>query len=396
MKFYLTGGAVRDELLKLPIRDRDYIILDADKNKLLKLGYTPVGNDYEVYLHPETKDEYSVVVENDLVKELERRDLTINSIAYDLDTKEYIDPFGGIKDLESKTLRHTSSFFSDDPVRILRLARFRAQYADFKIADETKTLCIKLSQNQNLFKDIQGERFLLEFKKVLSLNNSNIFFELLKEFGTLKLFFEELSRLEGVPQRRDYHPEGDCWVHTMLVLEQASRLSDSFSIRFSSLVHDLGKGITPKEVLPSHIKHEINGVPLVKDVCKRFKLDSYTEKLALVVCKNHLLVHQVFELKPSTIHDLLVSFNALREGTLFADALICCMADARGRGKENENKEYPQKDFLLEVAENLRSINIDDLKEKYKGKKLGDMIREKRISIIKVFKNTRSQKVAKR
>lgn len=389
MKFYLTGGAVRDQLLELPIRDRDFIILNADKDELLELGYIPVGKYYEVYLHPKTKNEYSVSIHNSIEKELERRDLSINSIAYDLESNEYIDPFGGIEDLKKRTLRHTSNSFSDDPIRILRLARFQAQFPDFKIAKETEDLCIKLSINRNLFENIQGERFLLELKKALCLDLSTVFFELLKGWGTLDLFFPELGRLQGIPQRKDYHPEGDCWIHTMLVLKQATKLSEKFSIRFSSLVHDLGKGITPKDVLPSHTKHEINGVPLVKAVCKRFKVDSYTQRLALAVCKNHLLVHRVFELRPITIYNLLISLNALREGQLFDDALICCMADARGRGEEYEDKDYPQRRFLLKLATNLKEMKLDDLREKYEGQKLGEVIKEKRILLIKGFMSHR-------
>jgi len=388
MKFYLTGGALRDQLLGLESRDQDYIIINASKEELLKLGYTSVGNDFEVYLHPKTKDEYTIALDNNLNKELERRDLSINSIAYDMETNEYIDPFKGQEDIKNKILRHTSDSFSDDPIRILRLARFKAQYPNFTIALETSELCTQLSKDENLFSHIQGERFLKEFQKALTLSNPIPFFEHLKEWGTLSIFFSELSQLAGVAQREDYHPEGDCWIHTMLVLEQATRLSESFSIRFASLLHDLGKGITPKEILPSHLKHEINGVPLVEDVCHRFRIDSYTKKLALAVCKNHLLVHKVLELKPATIHDLIVSLNGLREGTLLEDALICCMADARGRGADHENKEYPQRDFILKVASELKAMDIKALTEKYEGKKLGDMIRQCRIALIKSMKSS--------
>lgn len=383
MKFYLTGGAVRDQLLKLPIRDKDYIIIDANKERLQKLGFIPVGNSYEVFLHPETKEEYAVAADNDLTKELKRRDLTINSIAYDIENNKYIDPFNGINDIENRVLKHTSIHFKDDPIRILRLARFKAQFKDFRLSKETENLCRELSRNNDLFLNISGERFLLELKKALLLEEATGFFETLKEWGTLELFFKELTQLDKIPQRKDYHPEGDCWIHTMLVLKEAIRLSDQFSVRFSSLVHDLGNGITPKEILPSHLKHEVYGVPLVSNVCDRFKVDSYTKKLALAVCKNHLLVHQVFELKPATIHDLLVSFNSFREGSILKDVLLCCKADARGRGEDHKDKDYPQMDFLIELSHELSSTSFDDLKQKYEGEKLGQMIREKRIELIR-------------
>lgn len=388
MKFYLTGGALRDKLLGLRPRDQDYIIVDASKKELLDLGYIPVGKDFEVYLHPITKDEYTMALDNSIHKELGRRDLTINSIAYNEVTKEYIDPFNGLKDIKKKILKHTSNCFADDPIRILRLARFQAQYPDFSLAPATKKLCMDLSKVKDLFTLIQGERFLLEFQKALSLTNPLPFFEHLREWGTLSLFFSELSDLSDVPQREDYHPEGDCWVHTMLVLEQAVRLSENFSIRFASLVHDLGKAITPKEILPSHFSHEVNGAPLVEDVCNRFRVDSYTKKLSLVVCKSHLLVHKVLELKPSTIHDLIVTLNGFREEKLLNDALLCCMADARGRGENHRNKEYPQRDLILKMAKELKVMDITALKEKYEGNKLGDMIRQRRIASIKRIKNS--------
>jgi len=386
MRFYLTGGAVRDELLGKEVRDKDYIILDADKDKLLGLKFEPVGKDFEVYLHPETKDEYTLAFENNLYKELERRDLTVNSIAKDIQTGEYYDPFNGIKDIQQKVLKHTSLFFSDDPIRLLRVARFACQFPEFTIHNDTLKLCQTLSQKIDLFESIAGERYLLELKKALALNSPKLFFEHLREWGTLDLFFSELAQLWGVPQRQDYHPEGDCWIHTMLVLEKSCQLSQDFSIRFASLVHDLGKGVTPIEILPSHFKHEITGTPLVERVSKRFKVDNYTKKLAVAVCKNHLNVHKVFELKAGTILNLLTALNALREGTLFEDALTCCYADAIGRGDGNDSHEYKQKDFLLKLAIELKNFSLNELISKYEGEKLGEMIQHKRIIFIKEAK----------
>ena len=194
MKFYLTGGAVRDELLGNTVRDKDYIILDANKDELLKMRFEPVGKDFEVYLHPKTKDEYTLAFENDLYKELERRDLTVNSIAKDIQTGEYYDPFHGIEDIQKKVLKHTSIFFSDDPIRLLRIARFACQYPDFEIHRDTLELCRTLSINSDLFDSITGERYLLELKKALTLSNPRLFFERLREWGTLNLFFPELAQ----------------------------------------------------------------------------------------------------------------------------------------------------------------------------------------------------------
>jgi tRNA nucleotidyltransferase (CCA-adding enzyme) len=389
MKFYLTGGAIRDELLGNEVSDRDYIILDADKVELLKMKFEPVGKDFEVYLHPKTKDEYALAVNNDLYEELERRDLTVNSIAQDIDTGEYFDPFNGIEDAKNHIFKHTSIFFADDPIRLLRVARFKCQYPDFTIQEDTLELCRELSNDKKIFDTIVGERFLLELKKALALQAPMLFFELLRDWGTLDLFFNELSNLWEVPQKEKYHPEGNCWIHSMLVLRKSCELSSSFSIRFASLVHDLGKGVTPDEVLPSHIKHEINGVSLVERVCKRFKIDNYTKKLAVAVCKNHLNVHNIFELKAGTILKLLIEFNALREGTLFEDALLCCYADSIGRGEEFQSKIYPQKDFLLKVTAELKSLPLNELTSKYEGKKLGEMIEQLRIKKIKKLKMKR-------
>lgn len=386
MKFYLTGGAIRDEHLGKEASDKDYIIIDANKEELLEMNFEPVGKEFEVYLHPETKDEYALAYENDLYKELERRDLTVNSIAKDLETGVYYDPFNGIDDIQKKILRHTSEFFSDDPVRILRVARFKCQYPDFVIHRDTIELCRTLSENIKLFDSIAGERYLLELKKALKLSAPMPFFELLREWGTLSLFFSELSQLWKVPQRKEYHPEGDCWIHTMLVLKKSCEYSSDFSVRFASLVHDLGKGVTPSDVLPAHIKHEVNGIPLVEAVSKRFKIDNYTKNLAVVVCKNHLNVHKVFELKASSILKLLIQLNALREGTLLRDVLTCCYADAVGRGEEYEDEEYLQKDFLSELAVELKNLCLNDLIDKYEGKKLGEMIQHKRIMFIKKAK----------
>lgn len=355
MKFYLTGGAVRDELLGRELRDRDYIILNADKEQLIKMGFIPVGKDFEVYLHPDTKDEYALAFENDLHKELQRRDLTINSIAKDLETGEFNDPFNGLNDIKNKILRHTSESFDKDPVRILRVARFKAKFQEFSIHEDTFELCAKLSQHEDLFDLIVGERFLLELKKALSLSAPMIFFELLKEWGTLNLIFRELSQLQEVS-----------WVNTMLVLEKSCGLSRDFSVRFTALVNALESNVS-----------------VVKAVCERFKVDNYTRSLSIAVYKNNLSVHNVFDLKADAILKLIIEFNGLREGRLFQDGIKCCYAAAIIKDNSLETRGYPQGDFLTKVVKELKNLSITELTKKYEGRKLGEMILQLRIDKIK-------------
>lgn len=382
MKTYLAGGAVRDELLGLPHEDQDFIALGADENELLGRGFRKVGKDHDVYLHPQTQEEYvlaSSEVSNALENELKRRDLTINAMAKDLETGKIIDPFCGQADLKNKILRHTSESFASDPVRILRLARFLARFEVFAVAKETEVFCRQLCQYKDLFKEVPGERLFQEIKKTLLLPNPLPFFEALLEWGALDLFFPELAKLKGVPQNEKYHPEGDCWTHTMLALKNGCSLSNDLSVRFACLVHDLGKGETPESEWPRHIMHERRSAKLARQVCKRFKTDAFTEKLCVAVGENHLKVHKAFELRPATLLNLLQFLNALREGDLFEKALICCEADNMGKLRES----YPQRSYLQEIAQKVKDADISDLLEKYEGAILGAKIRERRIAVIK-------------
>ena len=230
---------------------------------------------------------------------------------------------------------------------------------------------------------------------MLELSDPCLFFECLKDWKILDLFFPELTNLVNIPQSKKYHPEGDCWIHTMNVLKASCLLSESFSVRFASLIHDLGKGLTPKDILPKHIGHESRGITLVEEVTKRFKIDAYTRKLSLCVCKNHLKVHRIFELKASTLHDILIEFNAFREGPFFTDILHCCHADFLGKQVNIEIKNYPQKTYIRDLANRLNSQTYEHLTQKYTGSELGDKIRRERIMTIKEYQSQNSQNIEK-
>ena len=341
MKIFLTGGAVRDELLGRKVRDRDYIILDADKEHLIKMNYEPVGVGFEVFLHPKTKDEYTLAVGNNLELELKRRDLTINSIAQNIESKEYSDPFNGLEDIKAKVLRHTSESFADDPIRLLRLARFKTQLPEFVIHKDTQQLIKNLSMEENLFSSIAGERFLLELTKALSLSSPRQFFESLREWGILDLFFKELSDLFSISKK-------DSWNQVMQTLEKACSISPKFSVRFAALTNELDQDFT-----------------------KRFKVDSYTVKLAQSVYRNKSKIYQASSLQADEILKLLIGLNALREGTQFEDVLLCCGAI----------QNYDQS-FLTLIRDEILKISYENLIEKFSGKKLGIMIEQSRIKKI--------------
>lgn len=330
MQFYKVGGAVRDKLLNRKVVDYDYVVVGATIEEMLSAGYTPVGKDFPVFLHPKTHDQYAlarterkmakgyhgfqffadkdVTLEEDLV----RRDLTINAIAEDKDGNLY-DPYHGIEDLNNRVLRHVSPAFAEDPLRVLRVARFAARYADygFTIADETMSLMQCLVDNDEV-DALVAERVWQEVEKALSDENCWIFFKVLRQCDALKRLFPEIERLFGVPQSKQWHPEVDTGIHTLMVLEQASRLSKDPVVRFAALLHDLGKGITPKQEWPRHIAHESRGVPLVEALCQRLKVPKHFSALAVLVTKYHLNYHRIEELKASTIVDLFSKLDAFR------------------------------------------------------------------------------------
>jgi tRNA nucleotidyltransferase (CCA-adding enzyme) len=380
MKIYRVGGAVRDKLLNYFSDENDWLVVGATPEKMVELGFVPVGNDFPVFIKPDSGEEYAlarterksghgyggftfhaaadVSLEDDLV----RRDLTINAMAEDDDGVLY-DPYNGKADLDKKILRHVSDAFTEDPLRVLRVARFAARYdhLGFTIATETMELMTAIASSGEL-EYLVAERVWKETERALGECSPDIYIEVLRQCGALDVLFPEVSRLFGVPQRADYHPEIDTGIHTLMALQQSVRLSDSSKIRFAVLVHDLGKGITPDHVLPSHRGHEARGVPLVNDVCDRFKVPSDVRQLALVVTEYHLMCHKAQELKPETIVNLLKGVGALKSRDRLEDFILCCEADARGR-TGFEDREYPSSDYLRAAVDAISVISVADLVE---------------------------------
>ena len=380
MKIYRVGGAVRDKLLNYFSDENDWLVVGATPEKMVELGFVPVGNDFPVFIKPDSGEEYAlarterksghgyggftfhaaadVSVEDDLV----RRDLTINAMAEDDDGVLY-DPYNGKADLDKKILRHVSDAFTEDPLRVLRVARFAARYdhLGFTIATETMELMTAIASSGEL-EYLVAERVWKETERALGERSPDIYIEVLRQCGALDVLFPEVSRLFGVPQRADYHPEIDTGIHTLMALQQSVRLSDSSKIRFAVLVHDLGKGITPDHVLPSHRGHEARGVPLVNDVCDRFKVPNDVRQLALVVTEYHLMCHKAQELKPETIVNLLKGVGALKSRDRLEDFILCCEADARGR-TGFEDREYPSSNYLRAAVDAISDISVADLVE---------------------------------
>ena len=380
MKIYRVGGAVRDKLLNYVSDENDWLVVGATPEKMVELGYLPVGNDFPVFIKPNTGEEYALArterksghgyggftfhaaADVSLEEDLVRRDLTINAMAEDSEGQLY-DPYNGQADLDKKILRHVSEAFTEDPLRVLRVARFAARYhhLGFTIAPETMELMTAIASSGEL-DYLVAERVWKETDRALGERSPDIFIDVLRQCGALDVLFPEVARLFGVPQRADYHPEIDTGIHTLMALQQSVRLSDSSKIRFSVLVHDLGKGITPDHVLPSHRGHEARGVPLVNDVCDRFKVPNDVRQLALVVTEYHLMCHKAQELKPETIVNLLKGVGALKSRERLEDFILCCEADARGR-TGFEDREYPSSDYLRAALDGISDISVADLVE---------------------------------
>ena len=380
MKIYRVGGAVRDKLLDYPSDENDWVVVGSSPEEMVELGYQPVGQDFPVFINTKSGEEYAlarterksghgyqgfafhtapdVSLEDDLI----RRDLTINAMAEGHDGS-IIDPHGGQQDLANKVLRHVSDAFTEDPLRVLRVARFAARYhhLGFSIAAETLQLMTEISASGEL-QHLVAERVWKETDRALCERSPDIYIQVLRDCGALALLFPEVEKLFGVAQRADYHPEVDTGIHILMSLQQAARLSDSSPIRFSVLVHDLGKGITPDHVLPSHSGHEARGLPLVKDVCDRLKVPNEHRQLAMVVTEFHLLCHKAFELKPETILKLLKAIGALKSSSRLDDFLTCCEADARGR-TGFEDRDYPSSAYLRQAREIVIKTDIADLVE---------------------------------
>jgi tRNA nucleotidyltransferase (CCA-adding enzyme) len=347
MRIYCVGGAIRDELLGLAVQDRDWVVVGATPDEMLAQGYSPVGRDFPVFLHPTTHEEYALArterktapgyagfvfhaaPDVTLEEDLARRDLTINAMARGEDGR-LIDPHGGRIDLENKVFRHVSAAFAEDPVRILRLARFAARFAEFSIAPETLELMRRMVENGEV-DALVAERVWQELARGLMEELPSRMFETLRACGALARLLPELDRLWGVPQRADFHPEVDTGVHTMMVIDMAARLDLSLSARFAALTHDLGKGATPADILPRHIGHELKSATLLEPLCERLRVPADCRDVARLVARFHGDMHKVAELRPDTQLKILERCDALRRPARFEEVLGACEADYRGR-----------------------------------------------------------------
>lgn len=403
---YLVGGAVRDQLLGLKTHDRDWVVVGASQKDMINAGFTQVGQDFPVFLHPKTKEEYALARKEQktgpgyqgfefdtaktvtLEQDLKRRDLTINAMAMDK-CNSIIDPYNGQHDLQNKQLRHVSDAFIEDPLRVLRVARFYARYHSlgFKIAPETLSLMTLLSQNGDL-ENLTPERVWLETKKALNEQNPAAYFEALHEVGALAVLFPELAALDGVPQSPKWHPEIDTFVHVMQCLRASRHLTDDTSVHFAVLLHDLGKGITPAHKLPQHIAHEKNGVPLVQEVCNRLKVGKAEKELAMKVCLDHLHFHRCFEMTAKRLLALLKRLDAFRQPKVFHQWLLACEADKKGRGATEEdwkallNKTLPNPAFFQEIHAAADSIKFSDLPDGLEGAAIGQAFDQLRVAAI--------------
>ncbi len=370
------------------------MVVGSSPEEMLAAGFRQVGKNFPVFIDPKTGDEYALARKEiktgpghdgfsfefspdiTLEEDLLRRDLIINAMAMDGD--QLIDPYGGVKDLEDKILRHVSEHFAEDPLRVLRVARFAALLDDFTIHPDTMSLMKKITRSGEL-KDLTPERVYMEMERAMAYPTPVRFFEVLSECEALKILFPELENLKGVAQTEKYHPEGDAWIHTMLVLQGACTLSENPAVRFSCLMHDFGKGVTPKEILPKHTAHEINGLPLIRDFCSRYRFPNKTRDLALKVCEYHLLSHKTFELKASTILNLFTKINCFRDEEVLDNFLLCCQADDLGK----LSKSYPQAEYLRRCFDSLKMLDLKELTKGLDGSQAKEKIAQARIKILK-------------
>ncbi len=403
MQIYLVGGAVRDKLLNLPIKDHDWVVTGATPENMTDLGYKPVGKDFPVFLHPETNEEYALArterktskgyhgfsfnasPEVTLKEDLLRRDLTINAIAED-DTGKIYDYHNGQHDLKNKKLRHVSNAFAEDPVRILRVARFAARYANlgFTVANET----LKLMTDMVIAGEVNAlvaERVWQETEKALGESRPEVFFSTLRECGALKVLFPDVDRLFGVPQPAQWHPEIDTGIHTMMVLQQATLLSKDPEVRFAALTHDLGKGTTPADVLPSHHGHEDRGYDLVIKLCKHYRIPKRFTDLAKLTAKYHTHIHMAFDIKAKTVLKVLTACDIYRKPERFSQMLLACKADSRGRTGFEENA-YEQVEFYEQAADICRSVEVKDIiAEGITGEQIKQELHKRRLAVLKPF-----------
>ncbi|MEH6447479.1 MAG: multifunctional CCA addition/repair protein [Oleispira sp.] len=401
MQIYLVGGAVRDALLNINIKDKDWVVVGSTPDELIKLGYSQVGADFPVFLHPKTKEEHAlarterksgsgyqgficdfnpdITLEEDLL----RRDLTINAMAQNYDGS-LVDPYHGQRDIKEKKLRHVSDAFSEDPLRVLRVARFAARFAHlgFTIAEETLALMQDIAASGEL-NHLTPERVWQETERALGESQPWVYFQVLRDCHALEIIFPELDRLFGIPQPEKHHPEIDCGIHTLMVLEQASKLTSDINIRWASLLHDLGKGLTSEELLPSHHGHEQSGEHLVIELNQRLKTPNEFKDLSRLVCVFHTHVHRAFELKPQTLLKFFNKIDLWRKPERLQQILLACKADSRGR-TGFESVEYSQVEYITEIAKACLEINAKEfVAQGILGKAIGEAMAAERLVVIK-------------
>ena len=405
MQTFLVGGAVRDQLLQLPVSERDYVVVGATVQQMLDAGFTPVGKDFPVFLHPQSKAEYalarterksgsgykgfdciadpSITLEQDLL----RRDLTINAMAL-ADDGTLIDPYGGQRDLAAKLLRHVSPAFIEDPLRVLRVARFAARLhaLGFRVADPTRELMQRMAQSGEL-SALTPERVWKEIARALGEAHPEIFIAVLRDCGALRIVLPEVDALFGVPQPPEHHPEIDTGEHCLQCLQQAVLLGADAATRFAVLVHDLGKAVTPPAQWPRHIGHESSSLPLIRQLCARLRVPHAFADLALITARLHTHCHRALQLRPVTIVRLFDQADAWRKPQRFAQFLLACEADARGRAHLCE-RAYPQRDYLASCLQAARSVDIKPLiAQGLAGTALGRAITRHRISAVARIKH---------
>lgn len=404
MKTYVVGGAVRDALLGLPVQDRDHVVIGATPEQMLALGYTPVGKDFPVFLHPKTHEEYalarterktekgykgfvfhtdpSVTLEQDLI----RRDLTINAIARS-DDGELIDPFGGQTDLKNRVFRHVSAAFEEDPVRILRLARFAARFSEephaFTVAPETMQLMKRMVEAGEV-DALVAERVWQEISRGLMEEKPSRMFDILRECGALQRLMPELDRLWGVPQPEKFHPEIDTGVHVMLVVDYAAEQNYPLAVRFAALMHDLGKGTTDPAIWPRHHGHEERGIELVKQLCERLRVPTDCRDLAIMTARDHGNVGRSLEMRPATLQDMLERNDAFRKPERFLAMLSAARCDCFGRSGLVDI-QFPQQAYLTQILHAALSVNAGEVAQQFLGQpqKIAEAVRIARIDAIR-------------
>ena len=399
MEIYLVGGAVRDSLLDLPVRDKDWVVVGSNAKLMKEQGYLQVGKGFPVFLHPQTKQEYAlarterkvgvgylgfefdasefVTLEQDLL----RRDLTINAIAESSDG-QLIDPYNGRRDIKDKVLRHVSPAFAEDPLRVLRVAKFAARFArlGFTVAPETLKLMSNIVQSGEIDALVR-ERVWQEIEQTMGGPAPDVFITVLRDCGALKSILPEVDRLFGVPQPVKYHPEVDTGLHTLLSLQQAVKLTDDPVIRYATLVHDVGKGVTDKANWPSHHAHETLGLPLQADISKRLHVPNEFAKLAALVCEHHTKMHRIKELRPATLLKLIEALDGFRRPERVQKFLLACEADARGR-TGLEERDYPQNAYLTTILNELSQLDLGALLKEEKPQNPQEFVQQSRLSLL--------------